>query len=89
MWLNCGRLAAQRANWPAAVVAYQHALRIQPTNGRAHFQLSLILRKMGDRTQASAHLRAAARALPGNLEVQAALDALRASQPGAPQAIDR
>lgn len=79
-WINLGQLAFRHADLPAAITAYQCALQIQPDDGRAHFQLGRTFWKLGDRDQATSHLQDAARALPGNAAVLAALTAVRAGQ---------
>jgi len=79
-WMNLGGLATRRSDWIAAIGAYRRAVEISPSNGRAQFQLGMAHWKLSHRDQAATHLRNAARALPGNREVQAALRAVLTGQ---------
>ena len=69
---------------PAGAVAqFGQILRAMPDFARAHYHLGLTLRAQGRTDDARAHLREAARLVPGDQEIQAALRDLDTPQFGA------
>jgi Tfp pilus assembly protein PilF len=76
-WINLGRLAARRDQWPAALTAYQRALQIAPDSPVAGYQIAIVHWKLGDRAQAEQELRRVHDAWPENRDIGSALDRLQ------------
>src|SRR5439155_43999 len=64
--LNLGRLSVRRGDLATATESYQRALRIQPNDVRAHYQLGLIHWRLAEFAEAEQELQAARTRAPAN-----------------------
>jgi type IV pilus assembly protein PilF len=68
-WLNAGICAAQRNDFASADEFFQQALKIQPDNARALYELANLAYRRGDFVGARTHLNRLARNAKPNAEV--------------------
>jgi Flp pilus assembly protein TadD len=75
--LNLGRLAVLRGDLAAAVESYRRALRIQPDDFRAHYQLALVHWRLGKFVEAEQELQAASILAPASSAIRAAIQKVK------------
>ncbi len=64
--MNTGNERFAEGRWGAAKVEFEQALRAQPDLAEAHYNLALVLEKLGDAAQAKDHYIKAANLAPGH-----------------------
>jgi Flp pilus assembly protein TadD len=55
-YLDLGKLYLQRRNYAGAVDAFQHAIKVDPAQSDAHFQLARAYQALGKKSKAQAEL---------------------------------
>lgn len=73
---NLGSTLARLGRNDEAIAQFERVLTVMPDFGRAHYHLGRLLAETGRRDEAREHLAAAARLLPGDLEIRGALAAM-------------
>jgi tetratricopeptide (TPR) repeat protein len=62
--LSAGRASADKGDRASALASLREAVRLDPANGRAHYQLALVLREAGAAREAARHFAEAHRLAP-------------------------
>jgi Tfp pilus assembly protein PilF len=76
-WINLGRLAARHGDIPSAFANYRQALRVDPENLAARYQIAMLHWKLNDKATATMELRRLEQFAPDNADIRLALDKLR------------
>lgn len=80
--INLGNALDTQGRTREAIVHYEAALRLEPGNAAAHFNLAVaLLRLPGRGDEARAHLETALRLDPGNDRARQVMERLRGSPP--------
>jgi tetratricopeptide (TPR) repeat protein len=86
-FVNLGTAEFRRGDVSAAIASYQHALRIQPNDGRARYQLGTAFWQLGNPGAAIQELEQAQQLLPDNRMIRDALEDVRRGKPYTPPVV--
>ena len=64
--VDTGNNLFAQGQWEPAKTQYEAAITAQPTLAEAHYDLALVLDRLGRKTEATAHYKEAANLAPGN-----------------------